>query len=129
LAGGAGKRNLALDAGGNIYVTNDHSGGTITVYSAGSDGNVLPIATISGTNTELSFPQGLALDSSVNIYVANFSTITVYAAGSKGNVAPIATIGGSNTGITELVGLALDSSGNIHQCHDPRDSQCILHGI
>src|SRR5208283_2542943 len=56
---------IALDANGNIYVANDGSAGggsdSITVYPAGSDGNVTPSATISGPSTTLSAPFGLAI--------------------------------------------------------------------
>ncbi len=91
----------AVDSNGNLYVA-DFSSSTVTVYPAGSDGNVAPSATIGGPNTGLNTPDGIALDASGNIYVANFSsaTVTVYPAGSNGNVAPSATIGGPNTAST-----------------------------
>ncbi|WP_424671402.1 hypothetical protein [Candidatus Binatus sp.] len=57
---------VALDPSGNIYVTNDGSsiGGadSVTVYPAGSNGNVAPSATISGPLTGLSAPQGIVVD-------------------------------------------------------------------
>ncbi len=63
---------ITLDSSANIYVTENVSyvplvGGTsrgvggITVYSAGSNGNVKPIATISGSNTALADPLGIAI--------------------------------------------------------------------
>jgi hypothetical protein len=127
---------IALDSHGNIYVANESGGavvrhersdqGRVTVYAAGSSGNIAPIATISGASTGLSFPLSIALDSADNIYVANAGTantsdkvqsgssITVYAAGSTGNASPIATIAGSNTGLYDLSGIAIDSSGNLY---------------
>jgi sugar lactone lactonase YvrE len=118
---------VALDSQGNIYVANAASGrggrherydrGSITVYPAGSNGNVAPIATISGAGTGLAEPIGIALDSSRNIYVANAYngySITVYQAGSNGNAAPIAVISGDNTGLYYPRGIALDSSGNLY---------------
>ena len=127
---------IAIDSQNNIYVANDRSGpvvrgqhfdkGSITVYPAGSDGNIAPLATISGKATGLSFPVGIALDSSDNIYVGNFfianvknalnlgGSITVYPAGSKGNASPSATIAGNNTGLESLGGIALDSNGNLY---------------
>ena len=112
---------IAVDGGGNIYVANAASdflgtGDSITIYRQGSSGNVPPIATISGVNTGLAFPTGIALDGNLNIYVANKAndTITEYAAGSNGNVAPIATIGGSNTGLDTPSAIALDSTGIIY---------------
>ena len=52
--------------------------------------NEVPLVTISGSNTGLSYPEGIALDSSNNIYVADNSanSVFVYPAGSNGNVAP-----------------------------------------
>src|SRR5579862_2930480 len=121
---------IALDAHGNIYVTNEFSGpngvyqGMLAIYSAGSNGNVAPMATISGVATGLTGPGGIALDSDGKIYVANAYTdyatggivgsITVYPAGSNGNVAPIATITGDNTGFGYIDGIALDSNRNIY---------------
>ena len=117
---------LALDAAGNIYVTNDRASNSITVYPAGSKGDVAPKAIISGSNTGLSTPRGIAIDSSGNIYVANASdgvlidgveedngsetgpaTITVYPPGSNGNVKPIATITGPLTSLAHPEGIAI----------------------
>jgi sugar lactone lactonase YvrE len=113
---------IALDSTGKIYVSNQYSeeetctGYTITVYAAGATGNATPIQTISGANTGLDEPNGLALDSNNNIYVANedSSTVTVYAATATGNVAPTTTIGGAATGIEYPHAVALDTAGNIY---------------
>jgi hypothetical protein len=127
---------IAIDSHNNIYVANDRGGpvvrgkhfdkGSITVYPAGSDGNIAPLATISGKATGLSFPVSIALDSSDNIYVGNFNianvknpislggSITVYPAGSKGNASPSAIIAGSNAGLEVPGGIALDSNGNLY---------------
>ena len=97
----------------------------MTVYGAGLSGtvNATPIATIFGSNTGLADPSGIALDSSLNIYVINnggsvigsggttvSASVTEYAAASSGNVAPIATI----TGQFDPTGIALDSADNIY---------------
>jgi sugar lactone lactonase YvrE len=126
---------IAVDSDGNTYVANESGGpvvrherndrGKVTVYPAGSDGNIAPIATISGSGTGLSYPIGIALDSNGNIYVANANTantgsnstgpsITVYPAGSHGNAAPIAVIAGGNTGLDYPQAIALDSAGNLY---------------
>src|SRR3989475_1783867 len=89
-------QGIALDAAGNLYVAN--AGATtssITVYAPGAGGapgtpatNVAPIRTISGALTLLANPQGVVLDATGILYVANAgvttSSITVYpsAAGS-----------------------------------------------
>jgi sugar lactone lactonase YvrE len=100
---------------GDIYVANGLGGagyGNVTIYSAGSNGNVAPIGTIGGSNTGLSSPSELRLDAGGNVYVPNaqYGTITVYGAGSVGNVAPLQTISGYNTGLLAPTALALGSS-------------------
>ncbi|HVC43475.1 MAG TPA: SBBP repeat-containing protein, partial [Candidatus Binataceae bacterium] len=96
---------IALDSTGNIYATNQPAAGagSVTVYSVGSNGNVTPVATLAGTNTDLMTPSGITVDSGGNIYVSNDDlpgattggTVEVYQAGSTGNVAPKSTISGS----------------------------------
>jgi sugar lactone lactonase YvrE len=113
-------RGIALDSGGNIYVTN-FLGHTVTVYPPGSNGNVTPVATIerggptpTGDNA-LDNPWGIALDSSGNIYVAGNHVISVFPAGSNGITSPIANIVGPKTRLVgALAGLALDSDRNIY---------------
>jgi hypothetical protein len=114
---------IAVDSSGKIYVANFAGGlgtGSVTVYRAGSNGNVAPIATIVGDDTGLDNPSGIVVDSSGKIYVANrgggptsASSITVYPAGSNGNVKPIVTIAGPDTGLDDPC-IAVDSSGKIY---------------
>jgi sugar lactone lactonase YvrE len=105
---------LALDASGNIYVTNRYN--YITFYPAGSTGNAAPTRTIEGDLTQMHLPTQVALDSSLNIYAANYdgNSATVYAAGANGNVGPIQAIHGHRAGIAGTEGTAVDSDGNIY---------------
>ncbi len=127
---------IALDSKGNISVANASGGplvpheiydvGRITIYPPDSNGNVAPAAVISGKQTGLALPLGIALDSQGNIYVANLNTanagnsfeigssITVYSPGSKGDTNPIAIIAGNKTGLVAPRGIALDSEGNLY---------------
>ncbi len=118
-----GPDTIALDSSGNIYVTASVFGTgieSVFVYAAlGSSTGMLdeaPIATIGGSNTGLTSPQGIALDSNGNIYVADFGgpSVLVYSAKSDGNIAPIATISGANTGLIGPAGIAVDSSDKIY---------------
>src|SRR5208282_321840 len=112
---------IALDATGNIYVTNDAddlNGDRVTIYPAQSTGNMTPSAVIVGSNTGLAFPAGIAVDSAGNIYVANAATdaITEFPPGLTGTVNPTPsnTISGPNTGLNTPYGIAIDSSGLIY---------------
>jgi secreted PhoX family phosphatase len=95
----------------------------VTVYAAGSSGNVAPAQTITGSQTALDSPDGIAVDAGGNIYVVNPgaelgppSSVTVFGAGANGNVAPIRTISGPKTGLGAGYsdGIALDASGTIY---------------
>jgi len=105
---------IALDSAANIYVSNCASivGGvdSITEYAAGSNGNVMPIATISGGTTGLGEPYGVAVDQFGNIYAANSAsnTVTEYAAGANGNAPPIVTLSGP--ALSKPAGIAVAAS-------------------
>jgi hypothetical protein len=109
-----------------IYVVNGTSStGSVTVYAKHAHGNVAPIETISGPNTGLSRPMGIAVDGAGNIYVSDWfgtaaskrgrssqqGVVFVYAAGANGDVKPIATI---SDGLNYPYGIALDSDGNVY---------------
>jgi hypothetical protein len=90
--------------------------GFVTMYPVGATGNVAPIATIFGPDTDLDTATSIALDSAHNIYVTNGrgESVTVYAAGATGNVAPIRKISGRKTGLNFPVGVGLDASGAVY---------------
>ncbi len=110
-------QQIALDTQRRIYVANHPNGtflGSVTVYAVLANGNVAPIRTIAGRRTNLYNDEGIAVDGSGHIYVANggnlgsiASSVTVYIAHANGNVAPINTISGPNTGLVVPVGIAI----------------------
>ncbi len=109
---------LALDASGNVGVTNAPPGhpGWLTFYRAGSTGDTAPTRIIQGDLTKIDLPTQIALDSSLNTYVANHNSVrvTVYAPGANGNVAPIREINGGRRRLVSPFGIAVDSDGNIY---------------
>jgi sugar lactone lactonase YvrE len=105
---------------------------TVTAITPGG-GDEAPRSTIAGSNTGLSQPNGIALDKSGRIYVANEDanasgappSITIYAANPSAtdalgnpsptlNETPLATITGSKTGLAEPTGVAVDAAGRIY---------------
>jgi hypothetical protein len=104
-------------------VANSNLSGTdrLTVYAAGSSGNVTPIQTISGSNTNLSDILAIAVDGPGNIYVSNGAasgpgaeSVNVFAPNANGNATPIRTISGTLTGIDQPYGVAVDPTGNLY---------------
>ena len=88
----------------------------MTVYPLGSNGNVTPVEDISGSDTNIYSPEGVAVDPSGNIYVVNYTNeINVFAAGASGNAVPVQTIKGSRTKMSACEGIALNPvNGDIY---------------
>ena len=119
----------ALDSAGNIYVTNCGPGcpstcsnagnGLITVYAAGSDGNVPPIAVIQGPDTELNHVSGIAVDSGGRIYASNFcsGSINIYPPIGSINTPdtpPLVVLSGSLTKLFGPGAIALDGNNSLY---------------
>jgi hypothetical protein len=103
--------------GEHLYVSNYQGGsealGEITVYSPDARGDAAPQWSLSGADTGLSYPEGIALDDRGELFVANYNdTVTVYASGAKGDAKPLRTIAGSRTGLSYPVGIAVDGAGD-----------------
>jgi sugar lactone lactonase YvrE len=111
---------ITVDSKHKVYIVSTSGGsqstGSLTVYAAGANGNVAPIRTITGSNTGLFYPIGVALDSKAKTYVTNSNgqSVTVFAAGANGDVAPIRTISGSNTGLFYPLGIAVGGTGKTY---------------
>jgi DNA-binding beta-propeller fold protein YncE len=103
-----------LPAYGTIWVT-AQSIQSLLEFAPGANGQVTPIADISGVATGLNNPAGLAIDHHGRLWVANFSAsmIAVFGAHATGNVAPVMTIAGAATELNAPVGIALAQNGDV----------------
>ncbi|MGH7813228.1 MAG: choice-of-anchor D domain-containing protein [Candidatus Binataceae bacterium] len=107
-------------------------------------GNVPPAyppitgAAYGDSNAGLAYPEGIAIDSGGNLYVANneggingSGSITEYSAAqvaSGGNVTPIDTISGPATQLGQPVGIAVNSNGTVYVANNscgPSTSGCV----
>ncbi|KRC65910.1 hypothetical protein ASE12_14755 [Aeromicrobium sp. Root236] len=68
-----GASSLALDSSDNLYVTNatDGADGSVTVFAPGTSGDAFPIKRLSGGNTGIKYPTGVAVDTNRNVHVVN----------------------------------------------------------
>jgi sugar lactone lactonase YvrE len=87
--------------------------GSILGFPAGARGNIAPTVTISGSQTLLTSPTGVAVDPAGDVFAADLSGSQVleFAPGAHGNVAPIARIPVPNQG--NPIGLALSPTGKL----------------
>ena len=126
-----GPLGLAVDASGDVFIADTvnnvvrkvDSGGTITTIAgngtAGFGGDGGP-----ATNAMLHFPTGLAVDSSGDLFIADFGNQRVREVNTSGTITTVAGNGvtgynGDNIPATTaalnfLEGIALDSSGNLY---------------
>jgi hypothetical protein len=114
---------------GNIFVTNQSGGsggqGSVSVYSVGNYAAAPPEAVITGDDTGLDSPFGVAADSAGNIAVLNSNnTITEHPAGSTGDALPNATISFDANGKNQPVGLAMDSRDRVYLLNAARKEVC-----
>jgi 6-phosphogluconolactonase (cycloisomerase 2 family) len=84
---------------------------SIRIFQASADGNVAPIRTIQGEQTQLAWPMGIDVSRERNeIAVANYGShsILLYSRTGSGDVAPIRVLGGERTGIVGPVAVGFD---------------------
>jgi hypothetical protein len=91
-----------------------HNGGLLAFHLT-ANGDVKPAVSISGSNTTLSNPDSLAIDSSHYIYAADDggTQVDVFAPNAHGNVAPARVIGGSKSNLGPTEGLMIDSARHL----------------
>ena len=105
--------DIALDAMGNVYVTDEQnqrirkitpSGAVTTLAGSGTQGN----ADGTGTAAQFNIPQGLAIDGSGNLYVGD-------QVGSRiRKVPPAGAVTTLTTGVSEPISLELGGSGDLY---------------
>ncbi len=84
-------------------------------FPAGARGNLAPTVTISGSQTMLTSPTGVAVDAVGDVFAADFfgNQVLEFAPGARGNVAPIARIPVPNPSQEGPIGLALSPTGRL----------------
>jgi hypothetical protein len=88
---------------------------SIRVYKGDANGNVGPVRTIQGKQTQLAWPMGMHVSRERNeIAVANYgsNSVLVFARNASGDAAPVRVIGGARTGIVGPVGVGFDATNN-----------------
>jgi NHL repeat-containing protein len=120
--------------GPGLFVA-DTANNAVDAFQSTDNGNVAPTSAISGVDTGLSSPHGVAVGADGSIYVANdggSGSITVYGPGSSGDAVPIRTM--TCGGLSTPAGIALDHAGNLFVANStgksisvfsPTDTGCV----
>ncbi len=94
-------RALTVDRHGNLYVVNSQEKDgdkAVRVFTASSEGNVVPCRVIAGPKTGLDQPAALTVDRRDRLYVANAgrfpesNRILIFDAGARGDRSPLRTL-------------------------------------
>jgi 6-phosphogluconolactonase (cycloisomerase 2 family) len=101
-----------------IYATNAGTN-AVFLFNGNRGGNAAPAQTLTGSQTQLDNPAGLAFSSAGVLYVANHSTngngaITVYPGFTGGNIAPTFFIRGNVTQLSDPSMITLDRNGTVY---------------
>ena len=111
-----------VDSAGDIFLSNQGpmpgtpygpTTGYVSIYAPATHGNVAPVGTITG----FARPEGLAVDSSDDLFTLSEDRIQEFPAASDGVSAPAVatkTIAGSSTGLNSQYGLHLGPTGTIY---------------
>jgi len=109
-----------LPAYGTLWITATFLGSISRYAPPTANISQTAVATISGSNTTLDDPNGLAIDHQGRLWVANSSanSIVVFAANANGNATPVITIAGSKTGLNQPIAVALTQRGDVWVAND-----------
>jgi uncharacterized protein (TIGR03437 family) len=122
---------LAVDSGLNVYIADTHNSRIRQVTPAGNIYTVAGNGTVGyagdggpATSAELTLPSSVAVDSSGNIYIADYGSSTVRKVDSKGKISTFAGTGvWGNTGdggpagkatLAAPYSIAIDPAGNLY---------------
>jgi sugar lactone lactonase YvrE len=122
---------VAVNASGNVYVADSGdnkirmvtSAGVVTTLAGGGDYTTSGSADGTGTVASFNYPEGIAVDTSGNLYVADTVNNTIRKVTSEGVVTTFAGMAGSfgsvdGTGTVASFwspeGIAVDASGNVY---------------
>jgi hypothetical protein len=112
--------DMSIEPDGTLVVGNfqDAAGdpGAITVYPAGSCGDVAPVRTIAGSSTGFNQVDGVGADAAGTIFAASTQndSIQVFAPGSNGNVAPEFTISGASSHVDKPDDVVVGFDGKLY---------------
>jgi sugar lactone lactonase YvrE len=108
--------DLGLDPSGNIYVTDEASsvGPAVLEFGASATGNVAPIATIAGSSTTFSGPEGVAVAGPPAVSSASLTSST----------APSISLGAQTHDAATLSGGKTPTGSIIFKLFGPNDSTC-----
>jgi DNA-binding beta-propeller fold protein YncE len=125
-----GKNNEIIVANHDSWGGADGEGDTgrfvpfsITVYPREANGDIAPVRTIAGPDTQLVLPMKLHVDTVNNeIAVANGDdSVLIFSRTADGNVAPVRKIHGPSTGLSNPTGLYIDAKNNEIWVANPGD--------
>lgn len=108
---------IFVDNVGMIWCSNALPGNTnVSEYDPNAMPNTPPLVQLAGQKTRLGPPEGLAVDSTGALYVANgiSNDVLEFAPGASGDVKPATEIVGTQTQLNNPTGLWLDAAGNIY---------------
>ena len=112
--------DMSIEPDGTLVIGNfqDAAGdaGSVTVYPAGSCGDVAPIETIAGSSAGFNTVDGVGTDAAGTIFAAITldDSIQVFAPGSNGNVAPEYIISGANSHIDKPDDVVVGFNGKLY---------------
>jgi sugar lactone lactonase YvrE len=131
--GGAARFNgptgVAVDPSGNLYVADAGNSTIRKITAAGAVSTLAGLAGVAGNSdgagaaARFNAPQGIAVDSAGNVYVADTNNSTIRKVTAAGTVTTLAGVAGQSAAIDGLGGaarfdgpyaVAVDSSGNVY---------------